>query len=450
MNGILLNMAFVTLVGIVILIIRNVWGEAIHPQVLKCLWILFFICALCPMSSADYLGRAATLHQAEDRKLSEIYSWHHEEYYSSLSTRDMDGMYGLCGTIIGMKIKQIFPIVWAVGFIITLLYKVVGVVIFYYKCRADYKYTLEPNVLEEKGISLSVPVRITENTGPMVLGALGLGIRPAIYMPERFLQGDESLFQSIILHEREHIARKHHLLLLLINLVGSVYWFLPYVEKIFFQALREDMEYRCDYELIRKHSVEAREYAKHCVAMAQDMGRLCNALSFGEGKLIRRVRYIQHNRKKAMFSLIAGVAAGVTVLVCAVGTAFYYKRDAQGFTRWEVEAAKETLIHYVDAVNSKDKERIDTWVSEDSRLRRCTDYLNGIFKGGEAIYGIIYEPDDWSYYHRIKWVSQENRSNHLFFEMNYHVFGSTDAPVYCEMVRADANSPWKVYDLYTG
>ncbi|MCM1089776.1 MAG: hypothetical protein NC092_13100 [Butyrivibrio sp.] len=449
MNGILLNVAFVTLVGIVILIIRKVWGEAIHPQVLKCLWILFFICALCPMSSAAPLGQTVT-QQVEGRKLSEIYSWHHEEYSNQAANEDMDNMDRYRVT---RRVREVLPIVWAVGVIAVLLYKVAGAAIFYHKSRADYKYTLEPSVLEEKGISLSVPVRITENTGPMVLGVMGLGIRPEIYVPERFLNADGSLFQSIVLHEREHIARRHHLLLLLINLVGSVYWFLPYVEGVFLRALREDMEYRCDYELIRNHSVEAKEYARHCIAMAQDRGRLCNELSFAEGRLIRRVRYIQHNKKKTALSLAACIAAGITVLVCAVGTAFYYKRDIQGFTRWEVEAAKEALVCYIDACNGGKEEEIGAWAAKgglawDGVRRPNTKYAVRV-----AVYDITYRPDHWLYYRATRYMDKQglDKSNCIYFQATYEYDGGNGwdhgiIPSYFfYLVREDKHSQWKVY-----
>lgn len=438
MSGILLNVAFITLVGCIILIIRKVWGETLHPQVLKGLWILFFLCALCPMSSVDRLGRAVL--QEEDKKPHEIYSWHHEEYYNQRATEDMDSMYSLCGTIIWMKAKEIFPIVWAVGCIIILLYKAAGAFIFYYKSRADYKYTLEPEKLKEKGISLSVPVWITENTGPMVLG-----IRPAVYVPERFLQGDESLFQSMVLHEKEHVVRKHHLLLILINLTGSIYWFLPYVERIFLRALREDMEYRCDYELIRKRAVEAKEYAKHCIAIAQDRGRLCNELLFGERGLKKRVCYIQHNRKKTIISLMSGIMACIMVFVCLMGVAFYYKRDAQGFTRWEVEEAKAALINYVDAQNGR-KEGIETYIAEDSPYR---DGLSRV-EGRDAVFGITYRPDDWSYWHYVRWDSEEEKGKNIYFTMKYEWGGTMYQALGCHMVRKDANSPWKLYGLYTG
>ena len=451
MSGILLNMIFVTLVGSVILIIRKIWGEAIHPHVLKCFWILFFLCALYPMLFAAPLGRTVT-QQVQNKKLSEIYSWHHEEYSNRATNESMDNMDRYR---IRRRIKEELPIVWAVGFIVVLLYKVVGAGIFYYKSKADYKYTLEPRVLEEKDIPLSVPVRITENTGPMVLGVMGLGIRPAIYVPERCLQGDESLFQSIVLHEREHIARKHHLLLLLMNFVDSIYWFLPYVERIFFRALREDMEYRCDYELIRNRSVEAKEYARHCIAMAQDKGRLCNELSFGEGRLVKRVQYIQHNRKKTMLSLVSGIAAGITVLVCAIGVAFYYKRDVQGFTRWEVEAAKEALVCYIDACNGGKEEEIGAWAAKGGDAWDGVRRPNCKYPVKEAIYDITYKPDHWYYYHATRYMDKQelDKSNCIYFRAAYEWDGGNGwdhelLPEYgFYLVREDKDSQWKVFSM---
>ncbi|MCM1327391.1 MAG: hypothetical protein NC094_10435 [Bacteroidales bacterium] len=439
MSGILLNLAFITLAGSIILIVRKIWGETLHPLVLKGLWILFFLCALCPVPYMERLGRTLRHPGREEAPVKYEWSaenaWHFENV--TLPGDNMDG-YRL-----RRKVREAALTVWAVGCIVSLLYRIIGAAIFHHKSRADRKYRLAPEKLREMGISLSVPVEITESAGPMVLG-----IRPAVYVPESFLQGDESLFRSILLHEQAHITRKHHLILLLMNLTGSLYWFLPYVEGIFFRALREDMEYRCDYEVVAKQGVDAKEYARHCIAMAQGRGRLCSGLSFGKGGLKKRVRHILQNRKSKWAALAACATAGITVLVCFIGAAVYYKRDVQGFTRWEVEDAKEAVVNYVDAYNSKRKEAMDACLTENSPRKEAIDYVTDNLEGGDAVYDITYLPKDWLYYYVVKyWDTQgDDKQNCIYLLAIYESQGKQYYWAFF-LVRKDENSPWKVHRM---
>lgn len=243
-------------------------------------------------------------------------------------------------------------------------------------------------------------------------------------------------------------------MLVLISLAGSAYWFLPYVERIFFRALREDMEYRCDYELIRSRAVEAGEYARHCIAVAKDRGRLCNELPFGEGGLKKRVRHMQQSGKKAWASLLAGAAMGMTAFACAVGIAHYYKRDVQGFTRWEVEDAKEAVVNFVDACNSGNPENVEPWVAESSPAwYRGYVYAENRTRGEYAVYDITYQPDDWYYYHSTKssdeyatrGVDGRDRSNCIAFVAHFKLGGEIYNWWDFSLVRENKNSRWKLY-----
>lgn len=456
MSGILLNILFATLAGSAILAIRKLWGQKLHPRVLKVFWAFFFICALLPMPSADRLWQAAV--QQGGEKVDDVkYEWRDGWHFGGghfgrfppdcmYSTELMDNMdrYRL-----RRRLREAALAAWGAGCALSLLYRTAGAGMLRRKSRADCRYGLPPEKLRELGIPLSMPVQITGNAGPMVLG-----IKPAIYVPERFLSGEEGLLRSIVLHEREHVAQKHHLVLVLISLAGSVYWFLPYVERIFFRALREDMEYRCDYELIRSRAVEAGEYARHCIAVAQDRGRLCNELPFGEGGLKKRVRHMQQSGKKTGASLLAGAAMGMAAFACAAGIAHYYKRDVQGFTRWEVEDAKEAVVNFVDACNSRNPENVEPWVAEGSPAWYAGyRYAENRTRGEYAVYDITYQPDDWSYYYATK--SEDgiatkarggrDRSNCIYLVAHYMLEGELYDRWDFVLVRENKNSRWKLY-----
>ncbi|MCM1186047.1 MAG: hypothetical protein NC251_03190, partial [Lachnoclostridium sp.] len=180
MSGILLNLAFITLAGSILLIVRKIWGETLHPLVLKGLWILFFLCALCPVPYMERLGR--TLRHPGGEEVPVKYELFHGIHASGTTwginenpikyqwTPENVWHFGNTDSLPGdnmdryrlrRKVREAALTIWAVGCAVSLLYRIIGAIIFHHKSRADRKYRLTPEKLREMGIPLSVPVEIT-------------------------------------------------------------------------------------------------------------------------------------------------------------------------------------------------------------------------------------------------------------------------------------------------
>ncbi len=241
-----------TAVGCVILLIRKVWGRYLYPQVTTILWILFFVVALFPFKVVDHgmtLLEYNKPYGELDFSVVKIESGYEERTNIEFET-DLMVQYR-----IKYVVAEVLNAVWVVGMFAAFSYRLCVHLRLRKTIKQDVLYKLSEDMKQDNDVDLKYSTYITENYGPFVFG-----LKPAIYMPERILP-DRNRFRNAVLHEQEHIKRKHHLILLLVDIVSIIYWFLPYVDKLFFQALREDMELRCDYELIKRGHVETREYA---------------------------------------------------------------------------------------------------------------------------------------------------------------------------------------------
>lgn len=144
MNGILLNILFATLAGSAILAIRKLWGQKLHPRVLKGFWVFFFICALLPMPSADRLWQAAVQQgggKEDDVKYKYRTGWHFERELPSHSTELMDNMdrYRL-----RRRLREAALAAWGAGCALSLLYRAAGAGMLRRKSKADCRYGLPP------------------------------------------------------------------------------------------------------------------------------------------------------------------------------------------------------------------------------------------------------------------------------------------------------------------
>jgi beta-lactamase regulating signal transducer with metallopeptidase domain len=330
------------------------------------------------------------------------------------------------------RIEAVCLILWLAGFLFCIAVKIVKIG----KARKKIK---EQYIGIHSSVSIgkkSVPVIMTENIGPMVYG-----IKPAIYVPEEFV--DRDVFHSILLHEQAHIIRKHHLLLLLIDAAGCVYWFLPYYEKVFLQALREDMEYRCDYEVIRNTDVNPKEYTLHYAIVNGYQSGLKVPLNFSREQAMKRIRRVLDFRVSRKKSAGMSFLLGITVLAGVMWIAnAYLKPDMNGFTKWEIKQAKETVINIINAANKGDEQRVLRYIYESGPLGSVTDFSDVQYD----LYYIDYFPSTSNYYeqkYREQHQIQETGIIHLEgifqIEMSEQIWGFT-------LIFDKTEGAWKLYD----
>lgn len=381
MSEILWNIVWVTLVGSLIVIIRKMYVDKIHPQILTIFWGVFLIVSLLPINAIAELGAAI----GDVNVVNEIkhISTNRQSSYLKL----INGHYGSSILLPNVRKEMVnitCEIIWVIGLVLSIIIKIMQEIRFNQKIS---KECIGVHSFINKGKRKTLSVFITKNVGPMVYGII-----PNIYVPQKFIENDA--LKSILLHEKVHIIRKHHLLLALLDISSCIYWFLPYYG-YFLKCLREDMEYRCDYEIVTNWHMNPKEYALHYVFVNGCQSGLDVSLNFGEGQFMKRINRILNreiSKKKTLFSVII---LGITILTCGGWVfAFYLLQDANGLTKWEVNQAKNTVISMLNAANEGDVQDVISYIYEPGPLSEAIAYKQ------YDLYHIEYSSSATSYYEK--------------------------------------------------
>lgn len=431
MSEVLWNIIGVTLIGCIILLVRKINGDRVYPQILTAYWIAFFTISLIPFS---FIARVGAVFGNSDFVDTINMSGSRQKEYTELETVLVKQQTSsiLHNEMIKSSLAKICLGIWIIGFLLCVLIKLLQ--------RATIKKRIKEECIGiHSCVSIgrnNVNVLITENIGPMVYG-----IKPVIYVPKDFISSD--IYNSILIHEKMHIVRKHYMLLLLIDLVSCIYWFLPYYEKIFMQALREDMEYRCDYEVIKNKSVNPKEYSLHYAIVNGHRSGLKVSLNFGRVQLLKRVNRIlgcNVSMKETLYTLLVFV---ITIMVGMMSIAnFYLLPDRNGFTKWEIKQAKKAVVNIINAMNKEDEQRLSDYIYKSGPLGNVTNFSDMECN----LYYIDYFPISSNYYEKIykeQHQLQENEIVHLEgileIEGSEMIWGFT-------LIYDEIDNTWKLYD----
>lgn len=433
MSEVLWNIIGVTLIGSIILFVRNTNGDKIHPQILTVYWIVFFVISLLPLHMVAKLGTAI----GDTNYISEVTSISGSRQSEYLELAAILNNQQNSSILHKYEVKNILAtfclFIWTVGFILNAAIKILKNLRVRNKIKENY-------IGIHSGIPIgaknNINVIITEDIGPMVYG-----IKPAIYVPKEFTDSD--ILNSILAHEKAHIIRKHHLLLLLIDATSCVYWFLPYYEKVFMKALREDMEYRCDYEVIKNTSVNPKEYTLHYAIVNGYQSGLKVTLNFSKEQAMKRIGRVLDFKLDMKKSVCTSFILGITVVGCIIWiTNVYLMSDMNGFTKWEIKQAKETVVNIINAANKGDEQRVFSYIDESGPLSDVSDFTDMQYD----LYYIDYFPGMSNYYekkYREQHQLQENEIIHLEgifkIEKSERIWGYT-------LIFDETDDTWKLYD----
>ncbi len=432
MSEVLWNIIGVTLIGCIILLVRKTNGDKIHPQILTVYWTIFFVVSLLPLPLVAEIG--ASIEDVNYINEMNFISGSRQNEYLELKTvlDNQQNSSMLQKESVKNLLATICSIIWMVGFILNVTIKILLTV-------GIRKRIKEKCIGIHSCISIgknNINVLITEDIGPMVYG-----IKPTIYVPKEFIMGD--IYNSILMHEKTHIIRKHHLLLLLMDIISCMYWFLPYYEKVFLQALREDMEYRCDYEVIKNKSVNPKEYTLHYAIVNGYQSGLKVSLNFSKEQVMKKVNRILNYKVNMKKSVCMSFIFGIIVIFCIILiTNFYLMPDMNGFTKWEIKQAKEEIINIIDAVNKKDEQRFFSYVYKSGPLSDVTNFSDMQY---DLCY-INYFPNTSNYYekkykeqHQLQEKDIIHLEGILKIERSEMIWGFT-------LIFDETDDTWKLYD----
>lgn len=436
MQWILFQVLLVTVVGCVILLVRKIGGKRLFPWAVTLLWTLFFICALFPLGMVKQVSLYPEQKEVARRNGAEYEKWtyHEIDVSKNLIVQKQEEK----------SLKTRLVLIWGIGTFCSLIYHVVVRLKMWKKVQSFPCRDLEEKLPQEME-KMRIPVKVTEKFGPVVFGIL-----PVIYISEELLADKEAL-RSILLHEQAHVKRKHPAVLVLMEFVGSLYWFLPYVYLLFFAALREDMEYCCDYEVIRKYGINPKTYAMHYVNVVAYRRLEGNELGFRNKGLKKRVDYMLHTVKSRKYSVLA-VVLGMTILVgVSIGISVYYQKpDENGHSLAEVEEAKSIVMQYVSKLEEGDREGVLNCLVADTALFNSIDY--DIEWSRFVVHDLRYEPDSISYYYQCKAMEQKSfkPQNWILLIMDCDLSTRYDNNMMVTgwtLVQEAETELWKIYDF---
>lgn len=425
------NVCMIIVVGFGILLVRRLFAKKLYPQVLTAFWMMFFICSLVPFGLlGEIRGKAAERSIVPDGEIAYERGVDHWELL-----QENAGNIGIVELVHGAEmLGRGVLVIWGIGVIVLS----VG----HYKAAKALKKELAEHSqeefpkekLKEWNMETGVEVYVTDGIGPMVHG-----VKSVIYIPRSLL--GESECKNALLHEVTHVQRKHPWLLLLIQVVGILYWLLPFVEKVFLAALREDMEYACDYYVLEKYGVDRKVYAGQCVRIVEKQGQIFPGLSFGKSNLKMRVQFILQEKKSVKLTLL-GMGALYMLLGMLAGGHYlmYGQRDVNGFTKAEVWEAKATLIHLFQTV--KEGGDIKGFLTEAGPYRNVAQSRDSY---EYVLYDIAYEPGTYNYYYIRRYFDQHELEQEkcISFTCDMDVDGKKRS-VFFYLVQEEGE--WKLYD----
>lgn len=191
----------------------------------------------------------------------------------------------------------IASVIWLIGIAMMLLYAVISY-------RRIHRNIAERMPYEEN-IFLCDFVK-----SPFILGL----VRPKIYLPSHM---DAASMESVIAHEKAHLARRDHWWKPLGFLILAVYWFNPLCW-LAYVLLCRDIELACDEKVIRQMDVnEKKQYSTallECTA-GRRLITIC-PLAFGEVGVKQRVKNVLNYKKPAFWLIAMAIAACAVVTVC--------------------------------------------------------------------------------------------------------------------------------------
>lgn len=192
---------------------------------------------------------------------------------------------------------EIAGIIWAVGVVVLLAYAAIS----YFRLR---------RVVSESAPLCDNIYLCDHIQTPFILGLF----RPRVYLPSDL---SDAQMQSVVAHERAHLARRDHWWKPLGWILLTVYWFNPLCWVAYILLCR-DIELACDEKVIRDMGVDDRKAYSQALLSCSIPRRLVSAcpLAFGEVGVKERIRGVLNYKKPAFWVIALAVVACIGVAVC--------------------------------------------------------------------------------------------------------------------------------------
>lgn len=203
--------------------------------------------------------------------------------------------------------------------------------------------------LNEMKIARNIPVYSTAFLkSPIIVGLL----KPCIYLPIHLISDyHESDMRYMLLHELQHYRHKDALANYLMNFVGVLYWFNPFVW-FALREMRNDREIACDTSVLKM--LEADDYEDYGNTLINFIEKVssspfpfASSLSGNMKQMKRRIINIASYEKPTFYKKLKGLTAFILIAVLILGLTPFISIYAADESRYQWKSSSEN-ISYVD------------------------------------------------------------------------------------------------------
>ena len=203
--------------------------------------------------------------------------------------------------------------------------------------------------LNEMKIARNIPVYSTAFLkSPIIVGLL----KPCIYLPIHLISDyHESDMRYMLLHELQHYRHKDALANYLMNFVGVLYWFNPFVW-FALREMRNDREIACDTSVLKM--LEADDYEDYGNTLINFIEKVssspfpfASSLSGNMKQRKRRIINIASYEKPTFYKKLKGLTAFILIAVLILGLTPFISTYAADESRYQWKSSSEN-ISYVD------------------------------------------------------------------------------------------------------
>ena len=203
--------------------------------------------------------------------------------------------------------------------------------------------------LNEMKIARNIPVYSTAFLkSPIIVGFL----KPCIYLPIHLISDYyESDMRYMLLHELQHYRHKDALANYLMNFVGVLYWFNPFVW-FALREMRNDREIACDTSVLKM--LEADDYEDYGNTLINFIEKVssspfpfASSLSGNMKQMKRRIINIASYEKPTFYKKLKGLTAFILIAVLILGLTPFISTYAADESHYQWKSSSEN-ISYVD------------------------------------------------------------------------------------------------------
>lgn len=193
---------------------------------------------------------------------------------------------------------------------------------------------------------------------PFILGVF----RPKIFLPSDL---PEEKRESILAHERAHLARLDHWWKPLGFVLLTVFWFHPLLWVAYILLCR-DVELACDEKVIASLSAEEKKAYSEVLLECSMPRKWITAcpLAFGETGVKQRIKAVLHYKKPALWIIIAALVIGSVLAVCfltepaetekihVAGKSYIYEKTDDSMWEFVIYIQKDGTFSYSEGLLS--------------------------------------------------------------------------------------------------